>query len=379
MRHWPRAIAGFMSVRVEILLLILVLALTLPTMAGAPRPEPRKFEVAPGIFVFMTAPYGAVGLDGNSIVVISNDGVLVFDSNGTPAAAEAVLAEIRRLTKQPVRYVVHSHWHWDHWYGAQVYKRAFPAVEVIAHEKTRALMAGPAVAFNKPGLDAQLPEYIRSLEKRVADAEAAAPPAANLPALREALDEARYFLEQKRAVSPTLPDIVFSDRLDLSLGERQIQLRNFGRGVTPGDAVLVLPKERIAAIGDLIVNPITFALSGYPTEWLRVLEQLDQLPVDIMISGHGEPLRDRRLLHATQEVFTVLLREGKAARERGLDADQAKDAIMPTLQPLMLAIAGERPERQAAFRTQLVDWYLHRVYDELAGPLTDDIAPIPPR
>jgi hypothetical protein len=44
-----------------------------------------------------------------------------------------------------------------------------------------------------------------------------------------------------------------------------------------------------------------------------------------------------------------------------------------------MTIAGETPGRQAAFRTQLVDWYLHRVYDELAGPLRDDIAPIPPR
>src|SRR5687768_2438402 len=98
------------------MLLLLIAALALP-LAGAAssRPAPKKIEIAPGVYVFMTAPYGAVGLDGNSIVVTSNDGVLVFDSNGTPAAAAAVLAEIRAITKQPVRYVVHSHWHWDHW------------------------------------------------------------------------------------------------------------------------------------------------------------------------------------------------------------------------------------------------------------------------
>ena len=47
--------------------------------------------------------------------------MLVFDTNGTPSAAAAVLAEIRKLTPQPVRYVVNSHWHWDHWYGTEVY------------------------------------------------------------------------------------------------------------------------------------------------------------------------------------------------------------------------------------------------------------------
>jgi glyoxylase-like metal-dependent hydrolase (beta-lactamase superfamily II) len=356
----------------------LLIALTLPIIALPPRPAPRKVEIAPGVFVFITAPYGAVGLDGNSIAVLANDGVLVFDSNGTPAAAAAVLSEIRTMTSQPVRYVVHSHWHWDHWYGAEVYKRAFPDVKVIAHEKTRALMAGPALAFNKPGLETQLPEYIRALETRIAAARAATPPPADLPALQEALDDARYFLAQKNSVTHTLPDVTFEDRLDLALGDRQIQLLNFGRGVTPGDAVMLLPKERVAAIGDLIVNPITFALSGYPTEWLRALEKLDALPADVMITGHGDALRDRTLLHATMDVFRLLLKEGKAARERGLDADQAKDAIMPALQPLMLKIAGDTSARQAAFRTQLVDWYLHRVYDELAAPLTDTIAPIPP-
>jgi glyoxylase-like metal-dependent hydrolase (beta-lactamase superfamily II) len=357
--------------------LVALLTLTLPLIAAAPRPSPRKIEIAPGIFVFMTAPYGGVGLDGNSIVVLSNDGVLVFDSNGTPAAAAAVLAEIRSMTTQPVRYVVHSHWHWDHWYGAEVYTKAFPDVKVVAHEKTRAMMAGPAIAFNKPGLETQLPDYIRSLETRVAAAESSAPQAADLATLREALDDARYFLEQKRRVKHTLPTQTFGDRLDIKLGERQVQILNFGRAVTPGDAVMYLPRERVLAIGDLIVNPITFALSSYPSEWLAALRKVDLLPVDVMVTGHGEPLHNKDLMHATMSVFEMLLEEGKAARDRGLDADQAKDAIMPKLHPLMVTITGDVPALNAAFRSQLVDWYLHRVYDELAGPLNDDIAPIP--
>ena len=364
---------------VRLLVTALMTMMTLDVGAGAPRPAPRKLEIAPGIFVFMSAPYGAVGLDGNAIVVTSTGGVLVFDSNGTPAAATAVLNEIRTMTDQPVRFVVHSHWHWDHWYGAEVYKKAFPDLTVIAHEKTRVLMAGPALVFNKPGLEIQLPQYIRALEERVADAEAATPPAAGLSALREALDEAKFFLAQKRSVAHTLPDVTFKHRLDLTLGNREIQILNFGRGVTPGDAVMYLPKERVLAVGDLIVNPITFALSGFPTEWLRVLEKLDTLAADVVITGHGEPLRNKELLHATMDVFRVLLKEGRAAREQGLNPDQARDAIMPRLQFQMLQIAGDDAGRQAAFKTQLVDWYLHRVYEELAGPLSDDIAPIPPR
>jgi glyoxylase-like metal-dependent hydrolase (beta-lactamase superfamily II) len=131
--------------------------------------------------------------------------------------------------------------------------------------------------------------------------------------------------------------------------------------------------------GDLIVNPVTFALSGYPTEWLRTLEKIDALDVTTIVTGHGAPLHDKTLLRATMDVFRVLLREGKSAKERGLTPDQAKDAILPGLHNLMVTITGDDPAKNNAFKQQLVDWYLHRVYDELDGPLTDAIAPIPPQ
>src|SRR5579884_1744828 len=103
-------------------------------MTGEVQRAPARSEIAPGIFLFRTPRYGDVGLDGNSIAVLSRDGVLVFDTNGTPAAASAVLRQIRALTNRPVRYVVNSHWHWDHWYGTEVYAKAFPGLQVITHE-----------------------------------------------------------------------------------------------------------------------------------------------------------------------------------------------------------------------------------------------------
>lgn len=359
---------------------LMVVVVALLTVSAQPaRPAPRKLEIAPGVYVFMTAPYGAVGLDGNAIVVTSKDGVLVFDANGTPSAAEAVLREIRAVTTQPVRYLVYSHWHWDHWYGGEVYARAFPDITIISHEKTRAMMQGPALAFNKPGLDAQLPAYIASLDKRIAAGESATPPADTLPALKQARDEATFFLEQKRSVHHTVATRTFTDRLDLTLGDRPVQILNYGRAVTPGDALMYLPKERVLVTGDLLVNPITFALSSYPTEWLTALERLDRLDATVIVTGHGEPLHDKALLHDTMAVFRLLLREGKVMRDKGLDADHAKEAVLPQLHELMVQITGNVPARNDAFRTQLVDWYLHRVYDELSGPLGDDIAAIPPQ
>src|SRR5205807_244979 len=131
--------------------------------------------------------------------------------------AAAVLAEIRTLTDKPVRYVVNSHWHWDHWYGTEVYQRAWPDVRVVAHEKTREMMLGPALAFNRPGLDVQLPAYIDSLEKK----------AAASPDARQRLEEDRFFLDQKRNVRHVFPNVTFTDELNLYLGERHIQALHY--------------------------------------------------------------------------------------------------------------------------------------------------------
>jgi glyoxylase-like metal-dependent hydrolase (beta-lactamase superfamily II) len=338
-------------------------------MSGAEyvRPAPQKIEVAKGIYLFVSKPYGDVGLDGNSIAVLSNDGVLVFDTNGTPASSAAVLAEIRALTDQPVKYVVNSHWHWDHWYGTETYTHAFPKVQVIAHEKTRAMMAGPAIEFNRPGVESQLPGYIASLERR----------AAADPALQPLLDEDRFFLEQKKAAHLVLPGTTFKDRLTLKLGERTIEVLHHDRAVTPGDTYLYLPAEKIVITGDLLVNPVAFALSVYPTGWLRTLEKIDALDAAVLVPGHGAPLRDKVLLRATMDVMRELLKAGKDAKARGLDPDQAREEVLPRLRNLMVTITRDDAKANDQFRTYFVDWYMHRVYDELNGPLTDAISAIP--
>lgn len=343
------------------------------------RPAPTRIQVADGIYLYRTAPYGEVGLDGNSIAIVSNDGVLVFDTNGTPSAAAAVLADLKTLTTQPVRFVVNSHWHWDHWYGTEVYTRAFPNVTVIAHEKTKTMMAGPAIEFNKPGLESQLPNYLSQLEQRIATAEAATEKPANLPQMKQALLDAKFFLDQKTSVHHMLPTRTYTDKLTLKLGDREVQLLHIDRAVTPGDTFLYLPKEKIVITGDLLVNPISYALSSYPSGWIRTLEYIDALDASIIVPGHGEPVHDEKLLKATLAVFKELVKRGADAKARGLDPDAARAEIMPQIKELVTPITGDVPAATRAFEIQLVDWFLHRVYDELNGPLTDAIAPIPPK
>lgn len=365
-----------LNTRLAVRAALVAFACLAPLAASAHEP-PRIVEVAPGVHLFMTAPYAELGLDGNSIAVITGEGVLVFDSNGTPAAAEAVLAGIRKLTDKPVRYVVNSHWHWDHWYGTEVYRKAFPDVTVVAHEATRRLMAGPAIEFNRPGIESELPGYLDSLEKRVNEGKGQTPPPANLDAMQRSLTTGRFFLEQKKNAHLVLPNLTFEKSLTLHLGEREIRILNFGRAVTPGDAVMYLPKEGIVATGDLVVNPLPFALGVYPSGWIQALDDIAALRASILIPGHGEPLRDNARLDATREVFREILRQGREARARGLDADQAKAAILPSLAALRTRLTADDARQNQLFAVYVVDWFLHRVYDELAGPLSDAITPPP--
>ena len=200
---------------------LLPAALLASALGAAAHPSPTRVEVAPGVHLFRTEPYGDVGLDGNSVALVGEDGVLVFDANGTPAAAAAVLAEIRKLTTAPVRYLVYSHWHWDHWYGAEVYRKAFPQLVVIAHEQTRQLMAGPALEFNRPGLERDLPGYLAALETRL---DAARQTGEDTTALRHRVEDVRFFLDQKRMASLVLPTLTFKTGLSLYLGTREIRV-----------------------------------------------------------------------------------------------------------------------------------------------------------
>jgi len=125
------------------------------------------------------------------------------------------------------------------------------------------------------------------------------------------------------------------------------------------------------------VNPIPFALGCYPSGWLATLERIDALDAAVIVPGHGDPLRDKTLIETHLALFRALLREGRQAKERGLDVEQARAAALTAVHDLMVHLTGDDAARNQTFSLYAVDWFLHRVYDELDGRLTDDIAPIP--
>src|SRR5205807_631278 len=79
---------------------------------------------------------------GNTLVVIGTRDVLVVDSCYLPSSAKQDIAQIKQWTTKPVRYLVNTHWHYDHTMGNGAYMDAFPGVTIVAHVETQKQIRG---------------------------------------------------------------------------------------------------------------------------------------------------------------------------------------------------------------------------------------------
>jgi glyoxylase-like metal-dependent hydrolase (beta-lactamase superfamily II) len=351
---------------------VLVFLCALPTIGWcADYGKVSVSKVAAGVYLFTTSSYGDVGFGGNSVAIITDEGVVMFDTSGTPATARTILSEVRKLTDKPVVYVINSHWHWDHWGGNQVFKAAFPNVQFLSHEKSRDLMMNVAVTWNAPGLKKDLPDYLNYQKQQLAIAEAKHISEAELAKKRELLAADETFLQQKLSVSYTFPNVTFSDSVTLHFGGREIRVLH-ARAITPGDTYVYLPKEKILITGDILVNPIPFAVGGsYPHEWIETLQNLNKLEIDTIVTGHGEVEHDRSYLERNLTLFQRVLADVKAAKANGLNLDQAKKELIDKA-VTYAADFGLADKDVADFKNYFLLVFVNRAYHELEGPLGDE-------
>jgi glyoxylase-like metal-dependent hydrolase (beta-lactamase superfamily II) len=327
-------------------------------------------RVADGVYLFTTSRYGDVGFGGNAIAILTEEGVVMFDTSGTPASAQAILTELRQLSNKPVLYVINSHWHWDHWGGNQAFKTAYPNVQFLSSEKNLNLMMHTAVTWNAPGLERDLPNYISQQKQDLATAEAKHVPDAQLTEMRELLAADEDFLQQKRSVVYTFPNLVFSDSVTLFLGGREIRVLHT-RAITPGDTYVYLPKEKILITGDILVSPIPFAVGGsYPQDWIATLRTLDALEVQMIVPGHGAVEHDKTYLRQNLTLFQHLVSDVRKARIEGRSLQEAQ-AEFGSNAAVYAADIGLPQQLLPAFKGYFLEVFVNRVYHELQGPLGD--------
>src|SRR5262249_16981544 len=188
-----------------------------------------------------------------------------------PSAARVIVQRLRELTPKPVRYVVNTHFHWDHWHGNEVYPATYPGAEIVTNQLTREAMV-------RKGLK-RIQDHVRNVPAEIvklgADLAAAAP--ARRPPLERDLRLAEGYLAEVKALKPALPTIAFERTMTLYRRDREIQLLPLGRAHTEGDVFVYLPRERVVVTGDALIGWTPYMGDGYPEDWAATLDRLARL------------------------------------------------------------------------------------------------------
>lgn len=245
----------------------------------------RAANVAPDIwFVQGEAAMGSAAnrnFISNAGFVVTDAGVVVIDALGSPTLAEELIAEIRRVTPQPIRYVIVTHYHADHIYGLQAFKAV--GATIVAHQAGR--------------------EYLSSDTARL-----------RLEASRQDLfpwiDEKTRVLAADRWLD--------AEQTTLRVGSYDFQIRHVGPAHTSEDLVVFVPKRDVLFAGDLAFQGrIPYVGQADSKQWIASLTQLIDFKAKLVIPGHG-PV-------STDPAADLLLTRDYLAHLRKSMGDAARD------------------------------------------------------
>jgi glyoxylase-like metal-dependent hydrolase (beta-lactamase superfamily II) len=220
--------------------------------AQVPALQPR--EVAAGVWMVQGA--SALGTPANrnfisnAAFVVTTDGVLVVDALGSPALAKELLAAIARITPQPVRQVVVTHFHADHVYGLQVFKDA--GAVITAHRDGQVYLQSDAAALRLQTSRTELAPWVDANTRLV-------------PADRWVGEPSAF-----------------------TLGGVEFVLLPAGPAHTPEDLVVYLPRQRVLLAGDLVFSGrIPFVGQADSGRWIAALDRLIGFGAELIVPGHG--------------------------------------------------------------------------------------------
>ena len=252
----------------------------------------RFVEVAKG--VWHVSGNGKIHTMSNAMVLVGEFDTLVVDSHVTPSAARTLLDSLAVITDKPVRYLVNSHYHFDHAHGNQ----SFPSdIEIIGHEFTRAKLSGNLGNVLDESTFRSFSDPVPSLVASLGEQIASESDLARKAELQERLRVQTDYMNAIGEVVPTPPNITLADKMTLFQvvpeGSREIQLLHFGRAHTGGDVVIYLPQEKVVFTGDMMLPGLAYMGDGHVDEWPDALEGLKGLDFDTWLPGHGPVMRSK--------------------------------------------------------------------------------------
>lgn len=313
-------------------------------------------QIAEGVYVIRHPDAPDAFPQGNTTVVIGEREVLVVDSCYLPSSAREDIEQIRRWTTKPVRYLVNTHWHYDHTMGNGAYAEAFPGLAIVAHEET----ARQSVGYN-PGWFERYPNRAATFRARLESGKNAdGRPLTDVEKkdFASALAGVGPVSEEFKKINDRAPTLTFDRGLTVDLGNREVRVMHLGRGNTAGDAVVYLPKERIVVAGDLVDHPVPYLGGGYPSQLVRTLQEMSRLEPETIVPGHGDVLRSEYarayLKLVTDFVQTVTAQVGREIYRIGngpQNLEAVREAVLKALDVAAWRqkFAGDDPDNRDFF------------------------------
>ncbi|MEZ4415914.1 MAG: MBL fold metallo-hydrolase [Gemmatimonadota bacterium] len=301
-------------------------AASTPLVAQDPTGIWRIEEWRPGVLASVVqegVPYSQYA---TSLIVIGSDGVLVVDTRDTPRAALDLLREIRARTDLPVRWVVNSHWHWDHMGGNQVFADSFPNVQIVAQANAARRIREDGEARFQEEID-RLTARSERLQRWLTNGETddgRALSEADRQQVEDVLDRDQVRVQDLGAVRVTAPTLEVQDAWSPPGWEGMVEVRHPGPAHTDGDLIVRLPGAGVMAVGDVIEQGLPWFGDGTVGGTREVLDHLDDL---LPLPGHGPVPADRSLLNG-QRAF---LDAACTVLERVWTSDQPVDEALLAL------------------------------------------------
>ena len=276
-------------------------------------------KAADGVYFAHARPQAEINC--NAAIFVNSGDVLVVDAHSKPSAAASLIAQIKKeITPKPVRYVVNSHFHWDHTQGNHAYRVAETKIDFIASDATKQLLSDLGKARLEASLE-QVGGQIDALRGRAAKS--------SYPAEKAFCAEQIRQLEAYRAEMQNytleLPTITFSTSHVIKDQAHDLHIEYHGHAHTVGDVVVFCPQKRAVATGDMIHGFLPFIADGFPKSWPKTIDSVAKLDFAQVLPGHGPLHRDRQTMTNLRNYIDELtgkVAEGKQAGKSVADLEK---------------------------------------------------------
>ncbi len=186
----------------------------------------------------------------NAGFIVTSAGVVVIDALGSPALAERLLAEIRKVTPHKVTHVIVTHYHADHVYGLQVFEQS--GARIIAQQAGREYLHADTARLRLQASRTELAPWIDDKTRLVAATE---------------------WIDMRR---------------EMTVGDTRLVLQPVGPAHTPEDLAVYLPDKKVLYAGDLVFRSrVPFVGQADSRNWIKSLDKLLAFDADVVVPGHG--------------------------------------------------------------------------------------------